>query len=53
MISDFETACLCQNLNLGMVKNNLDALAPCASKSSESFFVRINFSEKEFNLIAN
>ncbi len=34
---------------LGMIKSNLDALAPCALKSSESFFVRINFGKKEFN----
>ncbi len=38
-----------KNLILGMVKSDLNAMAPCASKSSESFYVRIDFSEKEFN----
>ncbi len=32
-----------------MVKSNLDALAPCELKSSELFFFRIDFREKEFN----
>ncbi len=32
-----------------MVKSNLDALAPWVLKSSESFFFRIDFREKEFN----
>jgi hypothetical protein len=27
-----------ENSILGMVKSNLDAVAPCALKSSESFF---------------
>ncbi len=38
-----------KNPALGMVKSNLDALAPCVLKSSESFFFRIDFREKEFN----
>jgi hypothetical protein len=49
MISDFKTAGLRQYLLLGMVKSNLDALAPFVPKSSESIYVRIDFSEKEFN----
>ncbi len=38
-----------KNAVLGMVKGDLDALAPCASKSSEPFYARINFSEKKFD----
>ncbi len=49
MISDFETHVSVKKSILGMVKSNLDVLAPCASKSSESFYVRIDFSEMEFN----
>ncbi len=46
MISNFETACLCQKFDfslLDMIKSDLDALAPCALKSSESFLGQNQF----------
>jgi hypothetical protein len=49
MISDFETGCLHQKFDCTDDQSNLDVLAPCASKSSEFFLVRIDFREKEFN----